>query len=126
MKRREFLLAGAAALTVRAQAPDDLQVDVPQIAENGNSVPLHIRVASPMTPGDHVETITILAPRNPRPRVAVFHLGPTSGRAEISTRIRLAGTQVMTVRAQLSGERVLEKSREVLVTLAACLDEASL
>jgi len=126
MNRREFLIAGTVALAARAETPSDLQIDVPQIAENGNSVPLRIRVANPMTADDHVERITVIAPRNPRPRVAVFHLGPSSGRAEMSTRIRLAGTQVLTVRAELSGGRVLEKSQEVLVTLASCLDEASL
>ena len=134
MNRREFLVATGLALAARAQSPPPVEevrgggltIDVPQIAENGNSIPLRIRVASPMTAQDHVERIIVIAPRNPRPRVAVFHLEASSGRADISTRIRLAGTQVMTVRAELSGGRVLEKAQEVLVTLAACLDEASL
>jgi len=103
-----------------------VEVDLPQIAENGNSVPLHIRVPSPMSEGDRVEAIHVFAERNPRPLVAVFRFGATTGRADIATRVRLAGTQKVTVLAQLSGQRFRMKAVEVLVTSAACLDEASL
>ena len=44
--------------------------------------------ASPMTSGDHVKAIHVFAERNPRPLVASFHLGPQSGRAEITTRVQ--------------------------------------
>ena len=101
-----------------------IEVELPQIAENGNSVPMHVRVQSPMTPDDHVSALYIIAERNPRPLVATFHLGPQSGRAEISTRVRLAGTQKVTVLAQLSGNRFRMTQTDVLVTAAACLDES--
>jgi sulfur-oxidizing protein SoxY len=149
MRRRTFLLragaiAGAAALPAKAQVTQDItpliaritggaktekrgvEVELPQIAENGNSVPLHIRVASPMTPEDHVKAIHVFAERNPRPHVASFHLGPYSGRAEVSARVRLAGTQRVTVLAELSGNRFWIGPVDVLVTSAACLDEAAL
>jgi sulfur-oxidizing protein SoxY len=77
-----------------------------------------------MTPGDYVAAIYVLAERNPRPLVATFHLGPHSGRAEIATRVRLAGTQKVTVVAELSSKRYLMAQAEVLVTTAACLDES--
>jgi sulfur-oxidizing protein SoxY len=101
-----------------------IQVELPQIAENGNSVPMRVRVPSPMTPADHVRAIHILAERNPRPRVATFHFGPASGRADITTRVRLAGTQVVTVIAELTERRFRIAKTEVLVTSAACLDES--
>src|SRR5260221_2635215 len=152
MKRRAFIRAGTAALAgaaigARAQGlagpqditplireatggkqPErrDVEIEIPPLAENGNSVPLHIRIASPMTPEDHVTTVHIFAERNPRPHVATFHLGPQSGRAEISTRIRLAGTQTVTVLAELSGKRFRVGPAYVLVTAAACLDESLL
>ena len=103
----------------------DIDIEIPQLAENGNSVPLHVRVKSPMTAEDHVVAIHVIAERNPRPRVATFHLGPQSGRAEITTRIRLAGTQNLTVLAALSGDRFLIAEAPVLVTSAACLDETA-
>jgi sulfur-oxidizing protein SoxY len=95
-----------------------VDIEIPAVAENGNSVPTRIRVESPMTPEDHVDAVYVFAPRNPRPHVATFHLGAESGRAEISTRIRLA--------AALSGGRYRLGDFEVLVTSAACLDESSL
>ena len=101
-----------------------IEIELPAIAENGNSVPLRIRIPSPMTAADHVAAVRVFAERNPRPAVATFHLGPQSGRAEISTRVRLAGTQKVTVLASLSGNRFRLVQADVLVTSAACLDEA--
>ena len=105
---------------------EGVAIELPQIAENGNSVPMRVKIASPMTPDDHVKAIHIYAERNPRPHVATFHLGPQSGRAEIATRVRLAGTQKVTALAQLSGGRFVVGRMEVLVTSAACLDESLL
>jgi sulfur-oxidizing protein SoxY len=147
MRRRRFLGAALGALALpaaaqRFQPPQDIQplireitrgvepqaggieVELPQIAENGNSVPMRIRVPSPMTEQNHVDAIHILAPRNPRPRVASFFLEPASGRAEITTRVRLAGTQPVTVIAALSDGTFRLARTEVLVTSAACLDES--
>ena len=148
MKRRIFMLLGALVpFGVRAQgfrSPADaskwiaevtggakperggIELELPQIAENGNAVPLHARVSSPMTPEDHVKAIHVFAERNPRPKVAVFHLGPDSGRADIVTRVRLGGTQDVTVLAELSGGRWRVAAQNVLVTTGACLDEGSL
>lgn len=108
----------------KAAQKGGIEIELPQVAENGNSVPLRIRVASPMTPQDHVSALHVIAERNPRPLVASFHLGPHSGKADVATRVRLAGTQKVTVLASLSngGFRIAEI--EVLVTSAACLDES--
>ena len=149
MRRRAFLALAAMPLAAGAQtgrfqpvqditpliqrltggvAPERsaVEIELPQIAENGNSVPMRVRVANPMTPQDHVTAIHIIAERNPRPLVATFHLGPQSGRAEISTRVRLAGTQKVTVLAALNDNRFRMAQVDVLVTSAACLDESSI
>jgi sulfur-oxidizing protein SoxY len=149
MKRRAFLAAGAAAivarpLSVAAQEVHDIRpileaimgggeaeeggidIGLPALAENGNSVPLTVKVASPMNETDYVGAIHVIAERNPRPVVAVFHLGSWSGRAEVATRMRLAGTQKVTVVAALSGNRFRIARTEVHVTSGACLDEGSL
>jgi sulfur-oxidizing protein SoxY len=153
MKRRAFLLASVGAgtvaivvrpLTASAQEVHDIRpmidaitggvvaeegaidIALPALAENGNSIPLTVKVASPMNETDYVSAIHVIAERNPRPMVAVFHLGPWSGRAEIGTRIRLAGTQKVTVVAALSGNRFRIARNEVHVTAGACLDEGSL
>jgi len=101
-----------------------IEVQLPAIAENGNSVPMHVRVDHPMAPADFVSAIHIIAERNPRPLVASFHLKPESGRAEVTTRVRLAGTQKVTVLARMSDDHFRMTQVDVLVTAAACLDES--
>ena len=95
---------------------------MPELAENGNAVSLTVTVDSPMTAADHVKAIHVIAEKNPIARVVSFHLGAHAGRAEVSTNIRLATTQVVTALAELSDGSFVEGTREVIVTLAACLD----
>jgi sulfur-oxidizing protein SoxY len=54
--------------------------------------------------------------------VAEFELSPTSGLAQVSTRIRLATTQKLVAVAQLSGGSFWMQSADVIVTLAACIE----
>jgi sulfur-oxidizing protein SoxY len=98
-------------------------VDLPALAENGNSVPLRIRVDSPMSASDRVTDLHVFAERNPRPLVAAVHFGPAVARAQLDTRIRLAVEQRVLVLATLSGGRFLSGEAQVVVTSAACIDE---
>lgn len=100
-----------------------VRLEVPQLADNGNSVPLRVAVESAMTESDHVRGLLLIAEKNPRPMVARFYLGPRAGRAEISTRIRLAGTQRVIAIAQMADDSYWAGIAEVVVTLAACVDE---
>jgi sulfur-oxidizing protein SoxY len=101
-----------------------IKLELPQLADNGNSVPIKISVDSPMTPSEYVKNIYLLSDRNPVPRMATFHLGPRSGKAEISSRVRLAGSQRVTALAELSDGSFWSDSARVVVTLSACLDES--
>jgi len=95
---------------------------VPAIAENGQSVFTTVAVASPMTESDHVRAIHILSPRNPIALITSFHLGPRAGRARVSTNIRLAGSQTVTALAEMSDGTFWQDSKDVVVTVAACID----
>ena len=97
-------------------------VDTPRLADNGNSVPLKVSVASPMTATDYVRSITLLSEKNPRPVMATFYLGQKAGRAEVVTRVRLATTQRLLAIALLSDGSFWSGSAEVEVTESACLD----
>lgn len=101
----------------------DVTVELPSLAENGNSVPLRIRVASPMSATDRVTDLHVFAERNPRPLIAAYHFGPAVARAQVDTRIRLAVEQRVFVIASLSGGRFLSGETHVVVTSAACIDE---
>ena len=97
-------------------------LDISPLVENGNAVPVTVRVASPMSAGDHVRRIALFTERNPHPEVAVFHLSPANGRAVVGTRLRLATSQTVVALAQLSDGSVWQQRVEVVVTLAACVE----
>lgn len=100
-----------------------IALDVTRIAETGNSVPVTVSVDSPMTAADHVRRIYIFVPGNPETHAATYHLSPACGRAEISTRIRLARTQTVRVVAEMSDDSVRATAVNVMVTLGACVEE---
>lgn len=115
----------AAIREVVGEAPvrdGKVTIDVPPLVENGNSVPLTVAVDSPMTPSDHVKSIHIFNQKNPQPNVASFHLGPRSGRASVSTRMRLADTQKIVAIARLSDGSFWSASADLIVTIAACVE----
>ncbi|HEX6012215.1 MAG TPA: thiosulfate oxidation carrier protein SoxY [Geminicoccaceae bacterium] len=103
-----------------APAASPVRLELPEIAEDGSFVPLTVVVDCPMTEADHVRAIRIVAKENPQPEVAVFHLTPLNGRAEVSTRVRLARSQVVTVLAEMSDGSVFAASAPVKVMLGGC------
>jgi len=100
-----------------------VKLDLPPLVENGNTVPMTVSVASPMTADDYVKSIHVFNEKNPQPNIGNFYLGARSGRAQISTRIRLADTQKIVAIARLSDDTFWSVSVDVVVTLAACTEE---
>ena len=100
-----------------------VKLEVPPLVENGNTVSLTVSVANPMTPEDHVKSIHVFNEKNPQPNVGNFYLGPHAGRAQVSTRIRLADSQKLVAIAKLSDGSFWSASVDVVVTLAACTEE---
>jgi sulfur-oxidizing protein SoxY len=101
-----------------------VKLDLPVLADNGSSIPLKVSVESPMTAHDHVRAIHVLSERNPERHMATFHLGPRAGRAEIATRVRLAGDQRLIAVAELADGSFWMDVAEVVVTLPSCVDES--
>lgn len=140
--RRAALAGAVALLTVRPAyaAPDSLQaalrdftggvtpqrgrvkLDLPPLVENGNSVSVTLKMDSPMTPQEHVQALALFTEQNPQPHVAVFHLGPRSGQAIVTTRMRLATSQTVIAMARTSDGKLWSDQVEVIVTLAACVE----
>jgi sulfur-oxidizing protein SoxY len=146
LARRRLLGTGAGLLAVTlvrpAQAtPDEMQaairalvggapvlpgkvaLDIPPLVENGNTVPMTVTVNHPMAPEDHVRSIHVFNEKNPQANIANFHLGPHNGRAQVSTRIRLADSQKIVAIARLSDGSFWSASVDVVVTLAACTED---
>jgi sulfur-oxidizing protein SoxY len=99
-----------------------VKLGLPPIVENGNTVPLTVTVDSPMSETDHVTGIHVFNEKNPQPYVAAFELGPRTGRAVVSTRIRLADSQQVVAIARFSDGSFWSDSADVIVTLAACAE----
>jgi sulfur-oxidizing protein SoxY len=100
-----------------------VKIEVPPLVENGNTVPMTVSVQSPMTAQDHVKSIHVFNEKNPQPNIANFYLGPQAGRAQVSTRIRLADSQKIVAIARLSDDSFWSATVDVVVTLAACTEE---
>ena len=144
--RRQVLALGAGAITVAAfgassspaLAKNDaeeaikkftggktpvqgkVKLDLPEIAENGNTVPMTVTVESPMTEQSHVTDVLIVADENPRSGVVTFHFSPASGVAEANTRIRLATTQDVIAVAKMNDGSMFMTSKQVKVTIGGC------
>jgi sulfur-oxidizing protein SoxY len=145
IKRRTLLSAGAAVGTLlmirpaRAAEADlpsaikaftngapvqrgRVKLDIAPLVENGNTVPITVHVTSPMSAADHVLAVTVLNEKNPQRDVITCRLGPRAGRADISTRIRLATSQQLVAIAQMSDGSFWSDTVDVIVTLAACIE----
>ena len=145
--RRQFLAAvggAGAALVVRpAQAtpasmaaaikqivgdaavkPGKVKLDLPPLAENGNTVAMGVAVESPMTAKDYVKAIHVFTEKNPQPNIISVKLGPRAGKAEIQTRVRLADTQTVVAICELSDGSFWSDKVDVIITLGACLEDS--
>jgi len=119
-------MMAAAIREVVGEAPvreGKVTLDLPPLVENGNAVPMTVAVESPMTAADHVKAIHVFNERNPQPYVATFHLGPRAGKAQVSTRVRLADSQKVVAIAELSDGSFWSASADLVVTLAACIED---
>lgn len=107
-------LAGGAPKTGK------VKVDGPEIAENGNTVPVTIEVESPMTADNYVKAVHVFADGNPTPVVASFTFTPLAGKAFAKFRIRLAKTQNVKAVATMSDGSSYIGSKEIKVTIGGC------
>ena len=117
------LRAAIAAFTKGAPVREGrVTLEIAELVDNGNAVPVTVSVASPMTPADHVRVIAVFNERNPQRDVISMQLGPHCGRAKSSTRMRLATSQKIVAVAGLSDGTFWSKTADVIVTLAACIE----
>ena len=101
-------------------------LDLPPLVENGNTVSMGVTVDSPMTTENHVKAIHVFNEKNPQPNVITVRLGPRAGKAHVATRIRLADTQKVIAIAEMSDGSFWSDTQEVIVTLAACLEDPTI
>ena len=104
----------------KAPETGKLTLTAPEIAENGNTVPVSVEVESAMAGDDLVQSVMILADGNPNPDVATFNFTEASGVAAATTRMRLAKTQNVIAVARMKDGSVFMDKKEVKVTIGGC------
>ena len=103
--------------------PGKVKLDLPPLVENGNTVPFTVSVDSPMTPSDYVKAIHVFNEKNPQSNVIGVRLGPRAGRASFTSRMRLADSEKVVAIAELSDGSFWSDSVDVVVTIAACVED---
>jgi sulfur-oxidizing protein SoxY len=116
----EFKAALQALLGTAAPLGTGLTLDLPDSVDNGDYVPVALAVDSPMTADSHVKAIHLLSTANPRASVATFRLSLLSGKARVTSRMRLAKTQDVVALAELSDGTLLMTRRKVDVKVGGC------
>jgi sulfur-oxidizing protein SoxY len=116
----EFEAALKALLGAAMPADGGIEMDLPEAVENGDYVPLALAVASPMTAESHVKAIHLLSTANPRAAVVTFRFTLLSGKARVTSRMRLAKTQDVVAIAELSDGTFLMGTRKVDVKVGGC------
>jgi sulfur-oxidizing protein SoxY len=104
----------------KAATEGKVKLDLPEIAENGNTVPMTVSVESPMTEQSYVTEVLVVGDGNPNGGMAKFHFTPLSGAADANTRIRLATTQNITAVAKMNDGSFYTASKQVKVTIGGC------
>jgi sulfur-oxidizing protein SoxY len=104
----------------KTPAAGKVKIDMPEIAENGNTVPMTIMIDSPMTEQSYVKDVLVVADGNPRGGVVTFHFSPASGVAEANTRIRLAKSQNIIAVARMNDGSLYTATKAVKVTIGGC------
>ena len=117
-------LAAAVAQFAGGQAirPGRVKLEIASLVDNGNVVPMRVRVDSPMNAGDHVTEIAVFNEKNPQRDVLRATLGPRAGKADVSTRIRLATSQKLVALARMNDGSIWSDTVDVIVVLAACIE----
>jgi sulfur-oxidizing protein SoxY len=102
-----------------------VKLEIAELVDNGNVVPVSVSVDSPMSAADHVLQIALFNDRNPQRDVAVFTLGPRAGRAQVATRMRLSTSQQVSAVARMNDGSLWIATVDVIVALAACIEVES-
>jgi sulfur-oxidizing protein SoxY len=116
----EFKAALEALLGKGTPRDSGLTLELPDNVDNGDYVPVALAVDSPMTAESHVKAIHLLSTANPRASVATFRFTLLSGRARVTSRMRLAKTQDVVAVAELSDGTILITKRKVDVKIGGC------
>jgi sulfur-oxidizing protein SoxY len=97
-----------------------IKLELPLIAEDGGNVAITVDVNLPLTGATHVNNVYVISDKNRRPMLAKFSFTPESGKALITTSIRLATTTDVRAIVELSDNTLYAVTKHVRVTISGC------
>lgn len=97
-----------------------IKLDLPLIAEDGGNVAVTIESDLPLGGATHLNHIYIISDKNRRPMLAKFTFTPESGKAFVSTSVRLATSTDVRAIAEMSDGALYAVSKNVRVTISGC------
>jgi sulfur-oxidizing protein SoxY len=95
------------------EASDKVNLDAPEIAENGAVVPISVSTTLP-----DVTSIAIMVSENPFPLAAIYPIPPGTA-PMVANRLKMAKTSKV-IALVTSGDKVFSASKEVKVTVGGC------
>lgn len=95
------------------EASDKVNLDAPEIAENGAVVPISVTTSLPS-----VTSIAIVVSKNPFPLAANYTI-PAGTSAMVANRLKMAKTSKV-IALVSSGDKVFSATKEVKVTVGGC------
>lgn len=120
MMQSQFPEYQPAALKKLTKDEKAIQLDIPPLADTGNSIPFTVKLQAPA--GKLIQSFEIIAPENPFPMVMRVKIPNAKSLYQFSTRIRLALSQDVWVIATLDNGQKIANSVPSVVTLNACFD----
>ncbi len=97
-----------------------ISLNIPDIAEDGNVVPVSFSINCKMTQSDYPKRVHVLGLENPFPEIAIYEFFPESGKAEVAFRCRLRTSSDLVIIAEMKNGTIGLNKKYVDVMLGAC------
>lgn len=101
---------------IRSNATELLFIEVPNKVEDAAIMPITIKSLSAQSAQHHIKTLHLIVDNNPQPYSAAFHLSPTLGPVNISTRIRMDSFSHVRVIAEMNDNSLHMLNRFVIAS----------
>ena len=96
--------------------PDDrdvIRVYLNMRADDASTVPVAVKSQIDQTDKDYIKSIYLIVERNPSPTAGVFHFTPSSGRAQVETRLRFEDFSFVRAVAEMNDGKLYMSQRWV-------------
>ena len=96
--------------------PDDrdvIRVYLNMRADDASTVPVAVKSQIDQTDKDYIKSIYLIVERNPSPTAGVFHFSPSSGRAQVETRLRFEDFSFVRAVAEMNDGKLYMSQRWV-------------